>query len=325
MRVEPFGGDSDALRRVVAAWPFKPYRWTDASEDAITALALSRLQETICRPNVWTGVARSDDSEICGLATLEWLAWDSRMLGTEASRLDFVVPGEYDRRRSAYEALLDAAVSEAKARQHRHLSARVDAGDVAAIHALEANGWLLVDTLLTFERSLIGNRATTAAFGLTLRHGTANDSPSIESIAAEAFVDGRFHADPSIAPAVATSIYREWAAACCRGEAADEIIVAEDTFGRIVGFVASRLLADTGADLRRLTASIVLIATSAAARGRGVGAALIDAALDSASTHSALMVQVGTQIRNVAAARLYERRGFRLASASQSFRAVIVQ
>ena len=58
-------------------------------EEAIDAFALSRLRATVGRPNVWTGVTRADDGRIRGLTTLEWLSWDSRMLGVSAARVDF--------------------------------------------------------------------------------------------------------------------------------------------------------------------------------------------------------------------------------------------
>ena len=325
MRVEPFDGDGDALSGLVTDWPFKPYRWADVPTEAVDALALARLRQTLQRPNVWSSVTRSHDGRIRGLSVLESLSWDSRMLRIPAARVELVTTGPYGARRQACEALLDAALGEARVRKHEHLSVRVDAGDDATIHALEAGGWLSVDALLTFERSVSAGAKVAVASDFTLREASTEDASAIESIAAESFVDGRFHADPSIPADVATSIYREWAASCCRRDAADAVIVAAAGSGQVVGFVACRLLSDTGEHLGRLTASIVLIATTAAARGRGVGRALIVAAVEAAAKRSAIMMQVGTQIRNTAAARLYEQSGFRLAAGSQSFRTVISQ
>lgn len=323
MRVEPFDGDGATLPRLVSDWPFKPYRWADVPQEAIDAFALSRLRATVARPNVWTVVTRADDGRIRGLTTLEWLSWDSRMLGVSAARVDFAVTGDYVSRRQACETLLDAASSEARARKHEHLSVRVDAGDDAAIHALEAGGLLSVDALLTFERSVSAGPKIVVGSDPMLRDAREEDVSAIESIAAESFVDGRFHTDPSIPADVATSIYREWAAACCRRDAADAVIVAVGKSGQVEGFVACRMLPDTGVHLGRLTASIVLIATASVARGRGVGRQLVNAAFEWAGGCSAVTMQVGTQIRNTAAARLYEQCGFRLASGSQSFRSVI--
>ena len=323
MRVEPFAGDGDALLQLVTDWPYKPYRWAGVPQGAVDSLAMSRLSDSLHRPGVWSGVTRVADAPISGLATLEALPWDSRILGMSAARVDFVVPGPDVSRRARYEALLDAALIEARVRKYEHLSVRVDAGDVAAIQTLEACGWLSVDSLLTFESEARAGVGARRREQVVTRAACASDTAVIESIAAESFVDGRFHSDPSISSDVATSIYREWASSCCRRDAADDVTVAETRSGQIVGFVACRVVPETGVHLGRLTASIVLIATASAARGRGVGSALVMAAVEWAVKRSAITVQVATQIRNTTAARLYEQCGFRLVGSSQSFRAVV--
>ena len=323
MKVEPFDGDGGVLPRLIAGWQFKPYRWARVGGEAVNALALSRLRATLDRPSVCVDVIRTDAGDVVGLSTMEWLPWDSRMLQRSAARVDLLATGEYAVRRQACEALLESAMREARRRDYEHLSVRVDAGDDAVIHALENGGWLSVDALLTFEIDTSKVMGSTPRLEFVLREGCANDTPAVESIAAESFGDGRFHSDPSIAPEVAASIYREWAGACCRGEAADNVMVAITGAGEVLGFVASRMLPETGVHLGRLTACIVLIATTAAARGCGVGTALTMAAVNAAARRSAVAIQVGTQIRNTAAARLYEHAGFRLVAGSQSFRAVL--
>lgn len=322
MRVEPFDGDTGPLSRLVTEWPFKPYRWVDVSPDAVRALAFSRLRQSVARNGVQTWIAREGGVPI-GLASLEPLSWDSRMLGITAGRAEFMVAGEYRSRKATFDALLAAVLSGAREAGVDHLSVRVDAADDAAIHALEAAGFLGVDALLTFERGVGAGSGAEAAENLTIREVRPGDISAIEAMAASSFVDGRFHTDPSISADRAASIYREWAAACCSGAAADGVVVATTRAGEIAGFVACRIHADTGEYLERLTASIVLVATASTARRRGVGRAIVLAAVDWVRERSAVAMQVGTQIRNTAAARLYENCGFRLAAGSQSFRSVV--
>jgi ribosomal protein S18 acetylase RimI-like enzyme len=320
MKVEPF--DGDGLSRLVSIWPFKPYRWADVPADALNTLSRSRIQQMLEREGVRSWRAGWSAGGPKGIATLEPLAWDSRMLRRPAARAELVAAGEYGPRREVVDALLEQVLSESRRAGFEHLSVRVDAADDAAIHALESAGFLSVDALLTFERPVAGPRDDRAR-GLVLREASAGDVAAIEQLAAESFVDGRFHADPSIDADVAANVYREWAAGCCRGSAADGVLVAASEAGEVLGFVACRVHPDTGVHLGRLTASIILIATAASARRRGVGGAIVTAALDWAEQRSAVAVQVGTQIRNTEAARLYERCGFRLAAGSQSFRAVM--
>ncbi len=321
MNVEPFDGDLQPLSGSIAAWPFKPYRWARVPPDKLDALILARFRQNIEREGTRTWMATAAEG-CCGFGMLEPLAWDSRMLGRSAARAEFVVTGDYGCRRTAVGGLLDTILSEAGGSHIEHLSVRVDAADDAVIHALEAAGFLSVDALVTFERPVAEARAGEPS-SLTLREVQPADLAAVEGIAASSFVDGRFHTDPSIDHGVAAAVYREWAAACCRGSAADTVLVAANRAGELLGFAACRVQQDADVHLGRPAATIVLIATAPGARGRGVGRAVVTAALDWAARESVEFMQVGTQIRNGAAARLYENCGFRLVAASQSFRAVI--
>jgi GNAT superfamily N-acetyltransferase len=259
---------------------------------------------------------------LLGFATMQPLAWDSRILLMPAARLDLFAGGGYAESRPTADALL--AVFARDVRQHglRHVSIRVDAADDAAIHGLEAAGFLNVDALVTFAASVEQLPRVSAGDGISLRRATEADAGLVGAIAAAAFQHGRFHADPSLPRERACDVYRTWAAACCDGTAADTMIVAVDPSGP-VGFVACRMLRDSTVHLQCATGTIPLIASSETVRGRGVGFALIAAAAQWFRAEQAVMVEVGTQLRNTAAARLYERCGFRVVAGSLSFRLVI--
>jgi ribosomal protein S18 acetylase RimI-like enzyme len=69
--------------------------------------------------------------------------------------------------------------------------------------------------------------------------------------------------------------------------------------------------------------TIVLVATAAEARGRGVARQATGAALASMRRHAVDVAQVGTQLANIPAARLYESCGFRLAGVDLTFRKLL--
>jgi GNAT superfamily N-acetyltransferase len=218
--------------------------------------------------------------------------------------------------------LLEALRDGARETGLRHLSARVDAADDGAIQALETSGYLNVDALMTFSTTPGDIPPPRELDGIDFRGATAADAPALGSLAAEAFTSGRFHADPSIPPDRAQAVYRTWAASCGEATRAQATIVAAID-GRVAGFVSCRLTADTAVFLPGPAGTIPLIAVSGSARGRGVGAGLIGHAGAWFSSARASAVQVGTQIRNVPAARLYESCGFRLADSALSFRLMI--
>jgi ribosomal protein S18 acetylase RimI-like enzyme len=316
--VEPFTGPLRQLESLVAAWRFKPYRWiVDQTPEALRRLVLGRIEDNLRRDDVRAWVAFRD-GELRGIAILEPLPWDSRVIDIPSAKCEFVCVEDS----AIVNALLDAALAEAARDRLRHISVRVDAGDDPAVHALERRGFLNVDALLTFEAAVADLPQRRSAATVSLRTGNAADAAAVGEIAAHAFVHGRFHSDPSLTRERAGSVYRTWAEECCRGTAADHVLVAA-AGGDTVGFVACRMQRDTAVHLKRPTGTISLIASDESMRGAGIGTMLVSGAAEWFRNEGAVAVGIGTQLRNVVAARLYERCGFRLVSGAMSFRTMI--
>ena len=314
---EALEGPAEGFDAFVASWRFKPHRWRTVAEDpALGHATLERLTSTLARPGVRAWQVRAGKT-IRGVAILQPLAWDSKVLGVNAARVELII-GPHDGKATAA-ALLPRVVDTARRLELRHLSVRVDAADDASIHALEDAGFLNVDVLLTFRAAVIAAGIPASTAGIVLRDGVPADAAVVGELAASNFRDGRFHADPSLTQEQADAVYRTWAASCCAGTAADKVIVAVAA-ERVAGFVACVL--DPGAG-GGPTGTITLIASARDLRRRGVGSLLVGAAVDWFRTRGAAAVEVGTQLRNIAAARLYGRCGFSLVGGSLSFRTII--
>ena len=282
-------------------------------------MTLARLRHRLTAPKAKAWTVR-DGQTLHGLALLEPLDWDTRVLEVPAGRLELVSSAGASI--GTVTALVDAATAVAPAIGVRHLSARVDAADDATIHALEGRGFLNVDALLTFAASPAQLSGAASPAGIEIRAASDADGAKVSELAATAFRHGRFHSDPSIPPERAAAVYRTWAAACCAGSAADVVLLAEAD-DALAGFVACRMQDDTAVHLDRATGTIPLIATADRFQGQGVGAALVAAAGAWFAGRNAGVVEIGTQLRNVPAARLYERCGFRLVGGSLSFRLMV--
>ena len=320
--VEPAAGLPDGFDRLAAAWAFKPHRWIrGVPPAALDRMLTERISGTLECPDAGAWTARCDGL-LTGLAVLQPLDWDSRVLGFGAARLELLVAAPPGASMAVADALLARAVAEAERRGLRHISSRVDAADAAAVQGLEMRGFVNVDALLTFQAGVEEVAACAPIPGVVLRRGSVLDAPLVGEMAAASFRHGRFHSDFAIPAEAAAAVYRTWAAACCEGTAADAVIVAT-LDDRLAGFVACRVVPETAVHLQRPTGTIPLIATAGSARGRGIGRALVAAAAGWCREHDLVSVDVGTQLSNVAAARLYEGCGFRLVAGSLSFRLLI--
>lgn len=288
----------------------------------IKSLTYERLQNELGNQDGASWVALQENS-IQGFAIFRRLAWDSEQLGMSAARLDqLVATGSYSEQHQIKEALLNKVLAEAQSRDVWHLSARVDASDLSGLHVLEEAGFITVDGILTFTKELGADELTMPAPDFQIRLATADDAENAAALAQHAYTYDRFHADPFISCEKANELHAAWLRNSCAGNAADAVVVAEDSEG-LLGFVTCKLQRDTETHLGRMLGTIVLVATAERARGRGVAGAVTTAALHWFREQGTSLVEVGTQVRNIAAARLYQKCGFHLTASSISLRKLI--
>jgi ribosomal protein S18 acetylase RimI-like enzyme len=258
-------------------------------------------------------VASRSGERVVGLAAWTSLRWDSVQFGFPAARLEFLA-GE-DR-----EALLEECLEQARSRGVRHLVTRFPAGDVEAVRLLTQAGFEFLDGIQTLSR-----RAAVAeprAAGMEIRPFRPADLPQVLEIAQGSYVFDRFHADRALGACTADRINEAWVRSCCDGRAADLVLIAANG-ERILGYVASRMDRRSRPFLGIGLATIVMVATSVHARRRGVARALTEASLACLARRGADLVEVGTQLANTPAVRLYEACGFRQVRCSLTLRKLL--
>lgn len=254
---------------------------------------------------------------LTGVAIWSHLAWDTRHLGHRSARISHLAAdGGRAIAARRKRALLSCLLTRCAEEDVDYVVARVPAFDITSIHTLEAAGFQVVDAILTFTLAADAAATVEPSSGIHVRHATDEDNKPVEQIARKAFTHDRFHLDPHIPHRVADEIYAAWAANACRLIAADAVLIATDG-ERVLGFVTCSIgSGHTG--LR--VGTIGLVATDAASRGQGVAGALTHAAVQWFRSQQVPVVEVGTQLANIAAARLYERCGFRVAASYLTLR-----
>ena len=121
------------------------------------------------------------------------------------------------------------------------LMARCRVEDLATTHALGLTGFLLMDTLVYYERDLVRSPASGQADGAIelLKPG---EKDQVEAIARECFREysGHYHADLRLDRAACTETYASWARATCDPKAGGFVLVAGKA-GERVGFSSFRM------------------------------------------------------------------------------------
>ena len=321
-RTEPLTAEQfDACVSLLKAHPFKPYGHyaRQIGDGAIEQLFLTRVRTSIEaeeRSALW--IPGPDGA--LALAVWTRLGWDSEQLGYGAGRLDHLVAlGKHKQQWGLKEVMLNTVLGDCIRQGIRHLSARGNASDLTTIHLLEQHGFITVDGILTFSLDIQDAHFPTKVEGLDVRLSRPEDVEQIKDIARSSYVHDRFHSDPSIPKEIADSIYAVWMENACLGRVADAVVVAERD-GRVLSYVACKVDHQAIEYLGFGIGTIVLVATAAGTRGQGLARATTYGALNWFREHEVKIVEVGTQLRNIPASRLYEACGFELVASSLSLR-----
>lgn len=270
----------------------------------------------------FTTITRSAQ-EVLGCACWRHLAWDSGQLGMPAARLDLLVSaGGFEEAIERKVALLKTVAKECRARGVHYLTARVGASDLSTIRALERESFELLDGLLTFSLKLREAVPRPVSSDLEIRLYRPPDLDVLLAIARSAYSCDRFHADRALAPGVADRLYDAWVRSSCSGEAADAVMVTTRQ-GRVLGYVTCKVGRDSDGGAGAPAGTIGLVATAEEARGSGIGSATLEGSFGWFRQQGVEVVEVGTQMQNVGACRLYEQAGFRMARMNLTYRRLL--
>jgi ribosomal protein S18 acetylase RimI-like enzyme len=188
--------------------------------------------------------------------------------------------------------------------------AKVPTQAVEQVRVLCSVGFFVVDVNLTYERLPQRDPDLVPRAGIVVLDLRPAIHAEVLDIARRCFTYSRFHLDPFLTWDQANQIKTEWVRNYILGRRGEQLLVAESD-GVPVGFLAVLRTEVMGRSCR----VIDLIGVSAAHHGRGVGESLINHFIQ-VSTGECALLRVGTQVANIAAARLYERCGFRLAESA---------
>ena len=230
------------LREALPRFRFKPLSHLPYLKRAqVECYWMDEISEAVTDASSATFVASVSD-RIVGFAIYAESPWDIRVIGRRIGAIKHLAAeAENSSDGNVVQALVEETVRHAAQCGIECLTAKVHSRDTATIHALERNGFLLMDTLvdyvfdfsrIPFDRVVAPRRTS----GLSTRLGTPADLSGILEIAERAFKNhfGRYNADARMPPDAAKDVYLEWARSSFSGWA-DWITIAE-VRGRIVGY-----------------------------------------------------------------------------------------
>ncbi|GAB3513184.1 hypothetical protein GCM10027341_54880 [Spirosoma knui] len=222
---------------------------------------------------------------------LQPLSWDTRFFGYTVGRIDLY---PYD------ETRLATVLERASQQGVKLLYMFTDKDGIPGQAIASSYTIRLVDTKVIYSYPL-GRSVVPAPVWPIRRFSVADNVAQLYELAYQSGEYSRFRVDPAIGEEKFRALYRRWVDNSLSGQAAD------DTFVYVVDEVISGFVTESK---QPPIASIGLIATDEAQRGRGIGSALLNYVKHELQATSAIRLEVATQKRNTIACRFYERNGF---------------
>ena len=286
--------DVSIAGRIIGAARLAVYRWAQCAAD------LAESEVLIVRRH----------GHAAGALAARPLAWDTAIFGRRMGALRWIVTaGQIADARGVAAALLDRALQWRRQRRIAHLVARIEPDQLPIAQQLEGAGFQLMDVLLTLQ-CVRAPSAPALPRGYTLRPATPADRTAVARIAARVFTVSRYRYDRTLDQRAVDRLYARWAGDAVAGQA-DHVVVASRA-GRVVGFATCLITRDPRPPMA--AATLDLIGVDPAHQGRGLGGALIAAAVRWGLAR-ATVVELRTQAVNAAALAAYQRAGFALAPA----------
>jgi hypothetical protein len=172
------------------------------------------------------------------------------------------------------------------------LIGRCTVENAATVHMLEAAGFLLMDTLVYYQRNLASSSVSDSGDD-RIRLLRTGEAEQVEAIARECFSDygGHYHADPRLDRRACTEVYASWARSSCEQPGPKGfVLVADDGHGLVAFATFSLRTADEG--------ELLLGAVSAKAIGSGLYRRLTQAGMHRLQLSGARRFMTSTYLGN---------------------------
>lgn len=324
--VEVTPQDKDLIESYAARDPFNPYRHYPLAKGKGKGVLFAReVVDLLGGGNLRAWMA-FEGSDPLGMLGLEPLSWDSQHFGMPMGRLwpASVMSHEGAQATMASQSLLSTALDECAQKGIQHLAARVDGENVPFVHALERQGFLLMDTLVTYLYRRAKDRVPEGRAIYRVRLFEDKDLEAIMDIARQGQYKGRFTQDPWVSQDRVMRMYEAWAQRSCEKIVADEVLVAE-AGAEVRGFLGYRknqfFTEQTGLELWGGGLGVV------SRQGVGAYASLLRAAVlrdfegrdESVQPNIPDLIDFDTQLSNAAILRVWQEFGYRMVRFSHAF------
>jgi len=230
--------------------------------------------------------------------SFEMLEWDSNFFGINVARLsETFCPND-----------LTKIVKELKRNQVEVFYGFVNPCDYNRNQALLQKGAVLVDEKVSY--CIDARNCTQKPIANVFPYSNRELDPALTKIAQQAGEFSRFRIDKKFGVNACNRLYEQWIENAVNGKFDNHVFVFEQD-NEILGLITLKDLSDSG--------SIGLIGVDERARGKQVGASLLNKAISHYGDEGVFSIKVVTQKANHLACRFYEKNGFEVCNVTNVY------
>lgn len=198
--------------------------------------------------------------------------------------------------------------------QVKLLISRCSTKDIESVHAMQAKGFLLMDTLVYLHKDLRDYSPQTHSSELTIRMSKPEDVQQVVEVARKSFsvYSGHYNVDSRLDPKAAAEVYASWAERCCLDPSVADCVLVAESENKILGFRAIRINTPQQAEF-------ILAAVAHEARNKGVYRGFVTEGLRWCKEIGAKEVLVSTLLVNIPIQKACEKLGFTAHSSFYTF------
>ena len=308
------------LETLIAGYKYKPYYYEQLigreKRDRYFMRRVEQASNLCCLHN------GEKPSALIGVGSWRESKWDTVNIKCKTACVDFLIIGDnsFANQTKYCDRLYSLLETDLDKHEFEYISCRTNASNLPVIHVLQERGYHVVDGLLTCSLAVKQNpNKFGEKFDVETRGMQESDLSAVRQIASTSFVYDRFHSDPAIPNRTADQLHANWVEDSFKRNTNDRVLVAAKN-GTVLGFVSYSVNREMNQSLGIKVLNIILLATHVESRNQGIANLLIRGVLELARRKEFDVVQVGTQLRNIKAARLYQRFNFQWVDTSYSLR-----
>jgi len=198
--------------------------------------------------------------------------------------------------------------------QVKLLISRCSTKDIKSVHAMQAKGFLLMDTLVYLHKDLRDYSPQAHSSELTIRWFRPEDIQQIVEVARKSFsvYSGHYNVDTRLDPKAAAEVYASWAERCCLDPSVADCVLVAESENKILGFRAIRINSPKQADF-------ILAAVAHEARNKGIYRSFVIEGLRWCKEIGIEEVLVSTLLVNIPIQKACEKLGFTAHSSFYTF------